>query len=206
MDLVSQRNQISVAHSSDPDAQASIRAIQPGSVSKDTDLAHVIALHQKLLPRTPASKAGAVQTLYSILLSDPQSRVLYSPLGGFASGSLSLRDTEKQIQKKLPVRAFLKLAVRSLASPSHLLARRGWEKIIPTEKTGYILTLGATPPARGKNLLRELEVHFISCGAKESWVDTERSNQRALNFYERQGYQVVQSRLGHVLLRKSLEA
>ena len=106
-----------------------------------------------------------------------------------------------------------RLALRVAATPMHVLARRRWESVIPTTGIGYVLTLGSTASAtgqrggvRGHDVLAELEAWFTARGALESWVDTEQSNDRALEFYRRCGYAEVSRTCGQVLLKKTLSS
>ena len=75
---------------------------------------------------------------------------------------------------------------------------------MPRAPFGYVLTLGSSQgsPVRGWMLLDELEVRCRAAGASEIWVDTESENARALSFYGRAGFEVVQRRFGQVLMRK----
>ncbi len=181
------------------------------------ELRSLAALHRACLPATASAKAGlaAVAALYEALFSDPAAIVVWVPptpaleRGGFASGTTSLRDTEALIRRRVPPTTFVKLALSNLASPRHLLARRRWEPVIPAQRVGYVLTLGVRRDdrgdgPRGRLLLDELERRFHDRGAAEAWVDTEATNERALAFYGRAGYERVRTDAGQVLLRKVL--
>ncbi len=130
--------------------------------------------------------------------------------GGFASATTDLRATETLLRRRLRERpaVFLRLAARNLLAPFHVLARLRWERTIPREGAGYILTIGATPesPFRGGDVLRALEAELAARGMREIWVDTERSNERAVRFYVRNGYEMVSTWFGQVLLKKALPA
>jgi hypothetical protein len=155
-----------------------------------------------------------VEALYRAVLLDPAAVVLTTQGGaaggGFASGTLDLRGTEVRLRERMAARpsVFLRLAARNLLAPLHLLARRSWESVIPLAGVGYVLTIGVTDgsPVRGVEVLRALEREFQTRGACESWVDTERSNSRAVEFYVRNGYQIASERFGQVLLSRRLAA
>ncbi len=126
--------------------------------------------------------------------------------GAFGCGTLSLRETERWVRSRVSAnRAMaLRLAVWNLLAPSHLAARVAWDRTIPREGAGYVLTLGAARRSRvrGAQVLHALERELAVRGATAFWVDTEGSNGRALAFYARNGYEVVSRRFGQVLLRK----
>lgn len=125
-----------------------------------------------------------------------------------ASGSVDLRATERRVRQRMAARRtlWLRLAARAASAPLHLLARWAWERVIPREGIGYVLTLGVTEgsPVRGAELLGALERALVERGAREVWVDTERSNGRAVAFYARHGYEIASARFGQVLLRKQV--
>ncbi|MBY0470290.1 GNAT family N-acetyltransferase [bacterium] len=163
--------------------------------------------HRACLPKTPASRAGhsALLSLYRSLENDPNSLLVWAPeTAGFISGTSDLRQTESLIRGSLSLPTFVALAISSLLSPSHLLARRRWETKIPLERTGYILTLGVKDPGsiRGTALLNELENRFNATGIQQIWVDTEATNERAQGFYLKNGYTRMSQDFGHVLLMR----
>ncbi len=149
-------------------------------------------------------------TLYRALAGDANGRVVLAWTGprdgAFAAGSLALRATEDTIRRALGRRwtVAARLAFWNLLAPWHLASRLDWERIIPREGAGYVLTLGATPGSavRGRAILASLEEELVAGGAQELWVDTEASNERALTLYARAGYAVRARRLGQVLLSK----
>ncbi len=176
--------------------------------------------HQLCLPGTASSRAGlgVLESLYEALENDDAARVIWDPgpldaphLGAFASGTVRYRETEQLTQRSLPKLAFARLALRVATMPQHVLARRRWEGLIPRQGIGYVLTLGVasavvkgTPTRRGSELLAELERFFAERGCRESFTDTELSNERAHAFYMRAGYLEVSRDFGQVLLRKPL--
>ena len=178
--------------------------------------------HRLCLPDTASSRAGlaVLEALYAGLLLDPAARVIWEPggeglpeHGAFAAATLRYRETELHTRSALPKAAFARLAMHAAMMPRHVLARRRWERLIPHEGVGYILTLGvasAVVPAartrRGSELLAELEGWFISQGCSHGFVDTELSNRRAHAFYLRAGYLEVSRDHGQVLLQKPLLA
>jgi ribosomal protein S18 acetylase RimI-like enzyme len=187
-------------------------------LSRDQLLA-LASCHRRCLPHTASSRAGVdvVAALYATLQRDDAARVVWvaardgGELGAFASGTVDLRRTERRVADGLSTRQYVRLGLRSLSSVSHLVARRAWERTIPTAGAGYVLTLGTSSSfdARsgavpGKIVLAELESWFVSKGARESWVDTECTNGRALEFYRKRGYREVRRTLGHALLCKPL--
>jgi GNAT superfamily N-acetyltransferase len=159
-----------------------------------------------------------LESLYEALENDDAARVIWDPgpldaphLGAFASGTVRYRETEQLTQRSLPKLAFARLALRVATMPQHVLARRRWEGLIPRQGIGYVLTLGVasavvkgTPTRRGSELLAELERFFAERGCRESFTDTELSNERAHAFYMRAGYLEVSRDFGQVLLRKPL--
>jgi hypothetical protein len=187
-----------------------------GADLDDAELGRVAALHRACLPRTASSRAGAgaVAHLYRALADDADGIVLWSAVpgedaGGFAAGTIDLRATERRLRARLDLSTALRLGLCHLLAPAHLWSRRRWESAIPRQAIGYVLTLGARRAAdgagpRGSALLDELERRFVARGARESWVDTEASNVRALAFYRRTGYEVQRSDAGQILLRKVL--
>ena len=177
--------------------------------------------HLLCLPETASSRAGlsVLQGLYAALHTDAAARVIWYPAadpnhhGAFAAGTVRYRDTELHTRRMLPRVAFARLALRAASMPGHVLARRRWESAIPHAGIGYVLTLGAaraivpgSDTVRGSVVLAELESWFAAQGCTASWVDTELSNQRAHEFYLRQGYLEVSRDYGQVLLQKPLAA
>jgi hypothetical protein len=175
--------------------------------------------HRLCLPDTASSRAGldVLHGLYRALAQDTASRVIWRPAsdpshhGAFAAGTVRYRETEAHTRRSLPSSAFARLALRALAMPGHVLARRRWETLIPREGVGYVLTLGSASAVlpegqtvRGAVVLEELESWFAAQGSRASWVDTELSNQRAHAFYLRRGYLEVSRDFGQVLLQKPL--
>jgi GNAT superfamily N-acetyltransferase len=188
-------------------------AVAPG------DLLSLAACHRLCLPETANSRAGIdiLAAMYRALARDARSRVIWRPgapeahLGGFAAGTIDLRATEAHIRRELPLSALVKMGIRALGQPAHLVARRRWEKLIPSERIGYVLTLGtaravadAPKAASGTELMDALEAWFAGNGCTESWVDTEAKNERALEFYRKRGYVERALDLGQVLLAKTL--
>lgn len=174
----------------------------------------VAALHRATLPWTASSRAGstAVQTLYQALAGDPLAVILLAgnaDEGGFAAATLDLRATSAALRGALRSQpgVFLRLALQHLLAPWHLLAGRVFSRLLPHGTVGYVLTIGATSgsPVRGRVLLRALEATLEARGAREVWVDTERSNSVSLRFYARAGYEPAAQAYGQVLLRRSLD-
>lgn len=150
-----------------------------------------------------------MRALYEVLAGDPAAVVLVAgdaARGGFAAGTTALRATEALVRRRLlrQPAAFLRVAVRHLSSPAHLLAARAFGELLPPAGVGYVLTIGVTPDAglRGRALLAALEGALLAAGARELWVDTEEGNAAALRLYAGAGYQPVARRWGQVLLRK----
>lgn len=182
------------------------------------DLGALARCHLLCLPQTASSRAGltVLRGLYEALLSDAAAHVIWHPgegaaghEGGFASGTVRYRDTERLTRKALPKLAFARLALQAARSPQHVLARRNWEQLIPLASIGYVLTLGtaravaSNPNApRGASLLSELESWFRTQGCEASFTDTELANERAHAFYLRAGYEEVSRDFGQVLLQK----
>lgn len=153
--------------------------------------------------------------MYAALERDGNAHVQwYAPLSGeghfgaFAAGTVAYRQTEKMVRKSLPASLLARLLTYVALMPQRLLARRAWEKVIPYTGIGYVLTIGVAPvvpkPARGRDVLANLESWFIQRGCTESWLDTEAANVRALEFYKRLGYKEVSRRYGQILLAKQL--
>ena len=132
-------------------------------------------------------------------------------LGAFASGTANLRDTEVVTRRDLSPLLLARLALRVAGMPMHILSRRRWEHVIPRREIGYVLTIGVAAAVTGersgvsgRDVLAELERWFVEHACRESWVDTELDNGRAINFYQRNGYREVSRAFGQVLLKKSL--
>ena len=184
------------------------------------DIEALALCHRLCLPNTASSRAGTavLSGLYGALLSDPAAHVVWQPAspplpgdGAFAAGSVRYRETEAHTRRSLRAAQFARLALNAAAMPSHLLARRKWESLIPQLEIGYVLTLGTarsllprSSAARGSVVLAALEAWFRARGCVASWVDTELSNQRAHGFYLRRGYEEVSRDFGQVLLKKSI--
>ena len=195
-----------------PDAQR-----QRIALSELSDLARC---HRLCLPDTASSRAGVdvLEGLYGALLGDSEAHVVWHPSavaprhdGAFAAGTVRYRDTEAHIRRSLRPALFARLAVRAASMPRHVLARRRWENVIPSQGIGYVLTLGSASAVvassqapRGRTVLAELEDWFVERGCSASWVDTELSNRRAHAFYVRVGYVEVSRDFGQVLLNKQL--
>ncbi len=186
----------------------------------DASIAALAKCHRICLPNTTSSRAGikALYSLYRTMISDPFSHIVWRPgrkealyLGAFASGTMNLRATEREIKKRIDALIILKLAFQNVLNPRHLLVRKLWDSVIPREGVGYILTIGVTREAReigvdwsGSSLLGELEDWFRAHGVAESWVDTERSNVTAVKFYQKMEYEEVSETYGNVLMKKML--
>ena len=173
----------------------------------------MVQAHRLCLPHTASSKAGdtALKSLYDVLSRDEASVVIWNgKVKGFAAGTCSLRAIEKKLPRNLPLITKFKLAVHHVAWPFHLLSRLKWEKMIPKQGAGYILTIGVvdrdTPESKGASakLINGLEEFFKSKGMKESWVDTEAVNKRARRFYEKHSYIQIAENYFQVLIKKSL--
>lgn len=192
----------------------------PHAEQPQVDVPALARCHRLCLPETASSRAGldVLEGLYGTLLEDSAAHVIWYPApdephqhGAFVAGTRCVRETEARIRHGLGAALFARLALRVAAMPLHVLARRRWEKVIPTAGIGYVLTLGvaravvpSASPVRGATILMELEDWFKKAGCSESWVDTELSNQRALAFYARVGYLEVRRDFGQCLLKKKL--
>ena len=146
------------------------------------------------------------------MAEDDNACVLTAPkVSGFASGTTNLRASEKSITKKLKFKFKIRLIFFNLLAPGHLLAMISWQKRIPAGDIGYVLSIGLDKKLAqkektfGSHLLKELEHFFSQKKCLESWVDTENSNIKAINFYIRCGYEVVDRSFGHCLLKKELK-
>ena len=194
---------------------------QPPDVELEhAELQALARCHRLCLPDTASSRAGltVLEGLYTALLGDPAAHVIWErgsahapDHGAFAAGTVRYRDTEAHTRRALPASSFARLALRVASMPTHVLARRRWEPLIPHDGIGYILTLGvaralvpSSPTRRGHELLADLEGWFEGQGALASFVDTELSNRRAHAFYLRAGYAEVSRDYGQVLLQKKL--
>jgi hypothetical protein len=185
-----------------------------------SELPDLARCHRLCLPDTASSRAGVdvLEGLYGALLGDAAAHVVWHASaetprheGAFAAGTVRYRDTEAHIRRSLRPALFARLALRAAAMPMHVLARRRWENVIPSEGIGYVLTLGSASAVvassqapRGQVVLAELEDWFLESGGSACWVDTELSNQRAHAFYLRMGYVEVRRDFGQVLLQKQL--
>jgi len=203
----------------DPAAEH-LRSSQPREPVGEADVVALARCHRLCLPETASSRAGlsVLEGLYRALIRDRDAEVVWRPgdgaephLGAFAAGTVALRETELAVRRSLSAVDFARLALRVAAMPMHVLARRRWEQVIPSAGIGYVLTLGSAAAvtghgrgARGRDVLADLEAWFVARGARESWVDTEQSNGRAIEFYRRGGYVEVSRDYGQVLLKKPL--
>lgn len=178
-----------------------IERLADSTLGAGLKLEQIATAHLRALPHTASSRAGdrAVRSLYRALIADGNSVVLWGQ-GGFAAGTKNLRATEASVKSGVSFGTKLKLGAQHLLHPAHLLGRMIWENRIPQSGIGYILTIGASPSVRGKELLARLEEEM---GQREIWVDTEASNAQAISFYERNGYREEARSFGQVLLRKA---
>jgi hypothetical protein len=198
-------------------------ARQPSDAElQQVDLQELARCHRLCLPSTASSRAGlsVLEDLYAALFADPAAHVVWDRgpehaphHGAFAAGTIRYRETEAHTRRSMSKASFARLALRVASMPSHVLARRRWETLIPHERIGYILTLGVTSAVvaasntrRGSALLADLEGWFAASGVEASFVDTELSNQRAHAFYVRAGYVEVSRDYGQVLLQKTLHS
>jgi ribosomal protein S18 acetylase RimI-like enzyme len=183
-------------------------------------LPDLVRCHRICLPKTPGSRAPAdvLASLYRTLINDSSAVVIWMQgdapdtwCGGFAAGTVRLAATDRFVRSGLSWREILALACATARDPRPVLAKSRWNKLLPREGVGYILTIGVAPssrqngaPIRGASILNQLEGELAKRGAREVWVDTERSNHRAVAFYQRNAYQIVAHSFGQLLLRKVL--
>lgn len=185
------------------------------SLNVEQALFQVAKCHSKCLSQTSSSRAGldVLVEMYRSIYRDPNSTILIGVEGtrvlGFLAFTKAYRQTEKMTIQVLPKWMLLKLSLFNLLSPSHSLARLAWNAMIPDENCGYIMTLGILPECRkygvrGTDLLRYAESILQSLRITNMMVDTEEKNEKALRFYEKNGYQTVREKFGQILMKKEL--
>jgi len=187
-----------------------------GEILTGRELDSIVACHRRVLPWTNSSRSGltVLKAMYKSVLQDEDSLLVWTVNGsssGFLSATTDFRKTEKIIRNGMPVEGLLKLAWMNLLSPSHILARLKWEKVIPECNTGYLLTIGVNNPVdavpgmiRGHILHDLYEKWLTGQNIGETWVDTESENTKAVSFYLKLGYQKVSEDFKNVLLKKTL--
>jgi hypothetical protein len=202
-------------------AKSIFQKSKPENQISQIEIINIAKCHKMCLPHTATSRSGVgvLSLFYKTLVNDPGSLVLWKngidnsslQLGAFASGTIDLQKTESLIKKSLSLLLFLKVAVNAVLNPLHIIAQKMWKKIIPESGIGYILTVGVTEEAKkqsplicGKNLILILEQWFRDSNMQESWVDTEITNRKSLDFYEKMGYEEVYRGFGQVLFKKVL--
>ncbi|HEX2673955.1 MAG TPA: hypothetical protein VHM25_23930, partial [Polyangiaceae bacterium] len=137
------------------------------------------------MPGTASSRAGlsVLEDLYAALFADPAAHVVWDRgpdhaphHGAFAAGTIRYRETEAHTRRALSKASFARLALRTVATPTHVLARRRWESLIPHDRIGYVLTLGVASAVvegsntrRGAALLADLERWFAAAGVTASF-------------------------------------
>lgn len=196
---------------------------KPENEIAPSEIVNIAKCHQICLPHTATSKAGTdvLSLFYKTLVDDPSSLVLWTNgkdndrnqyLGAFASASVDLEKTESRIKRAMTSILFLKLACYCILNPLHIIAGKIWKRLIPAKGAGYILTVGVTeevkkkdPLINGKNLVLLIEQWFRDLDIKESWVDTEVKNRKAIAFYLSLGYKEVNRSFGQVLFKKALD-
>lgn len=190
-----------------------IAKLMPGASGEAATIESIARFHRRCLPGTASSQAGAtaVEALYRAVLHDTFGIVFWSSRGGFLAATLDLRATEKQIRHQMPLSISIRLVLRHLLSPGHLISRWRWEHDIPRAGAAYILTVGSVPALEGDRtrlpgaaILEEALQEFRASGARVCLVDTEAANKRARSFYLKNGFREVKHNAGQVLLSKEL--
>src|SRR5262245_42517213 len=103
----------------DPSPQP-FRPSEPRRPVGQDELIAVARCHQLCLPHTASSRAGlpVLAAMYAALGKDPAARIIWHPpgagpahLGGFAAGTVALRDTEVQIRRNMSAPLLARLAM-----------------------------------------------------------------------------------------------
>jgi hypothetical protein len=183
----------------------------------------LVRSHLCCLKHTASSRAGPkfVRKLYSAILAGSHNYVGFWPgqtpssSGSFICGTTNIDIFSNNFIRHLGFLGVCELGIVNLRDPRPFIAKQLWGRKI--SGSAYIMTiandggvatssddLAVLSKADGRFLLRTFEKHARKTGAKCVQVDTELTNQRAIGFYLRNGYEVTSNLMGQVLLSKSL--
>lgn len=181
-------------------------------------LPFVAGLHHALLPNTVNSHLGApfLHDLYSGILEDPRSRCWVAFAGdniiGFISVTTDARRTrgflETKMLKRDKVVALLHMAAHPLDLGAFLKQRIFFNYCARrAARFPTILTLAVAIPFQGKEVAQRLveaaHSFYKTQGVGRYYVDTLKTNQRAIAFYRKAGFEKAGSSMGNVLLTRA---
>lgn len=189
-------------------------------VCNTKEIQEIIALHQQVLGHTLNAQLGSewLVYLYEQTLKASRNGFIYvfieqGNILGFISGCINHAELNKQIMDNLRLSQKFKIICFFLRHPFKLLKffqnikfSSYLEKKYPAPYS-TILTLGVDPNQQKKGIGRELITavlqHLQAENIKDVYVDTERNNFRAQNFYLKVGFKKVAEKLDNVIFRKT---
>ncbi len=190
------------------------------SPKRDMYIQQIVSVHLATISYSPSARSGGtvLQKMYLSLANDSSHHVVLAAIEGddrcigYASGSIAPGKVTSSIMSSLNFIEFLKLLFFNLLDCKYFLAKWIFDREKKSKNSGYIFTIGriptkkgiVSPQVNGSLILSSLERNLKNLGAKEVWVDTMISNKTALEFYDRNGYELKRSFLGHGLLKKEM--
>jgi len=183
----------------------------------DLDFQQMTECHKMCLPHTAGALVGpaTLNKMYRVLNESPDAIVLcgygrHDEVLAFASAAFSLSRAEKCLNSNLNIFEKVRFAYCSLPDVRPLLAKFFWPREIYLEGSGYILTIGINKSSpnfdahcdglSGQLMLHALLQKLKEAGCQRVYVDTEARNQKAREFYLRNGFSEVKNALGQILL------
>lgn len=191
-------------------------------ISKATteNLSKLVEIHRVVLNKTFTSRVGKsfILALYNVLLShSSNSEVFISKSGNKVRGFLSLTkdrsELNKIINRQISLGRKARLAAFVLLHPglvSRLYSKIMLDHFISNRKGEYpsVLTLGVSTEFRGtgvgSQLILRANKYFKDLGVPKYFVDTDSSNESALQFYIKMGFKRVAAVAGNVVLEKKI--
>lgn len=185
----------------------------------ECDIPIVAKLHKKNL-ESPSSKIGEMylRKLYEILLLDKSSISLVAfennEIVGAITATLDLQKTSKNLKKSLTLTVLI-ITIYSIlfrkVGMSELLQRLRFEsKILKKFSKSYptILTLFVSRNHQrkgiGSKLTKTMIEEFKKRNTKEIYLDTLKTNEQAIGFYERLGFKRINEIEDSIVLRLNL--
>ena len=186
------------------------------------DISDVVSLHQTVLGHTLNARIGNwfLGYLYTkTQQSENNGKVfLYkdedNKMVGFVSVCLDYKKLNKYVTKHLSFSQKVHLTFHLMHHPKQLLEL--FKKIkfgkylenLLTHPAAYILTLGLDNQQQGKGVGKQLmqttEQYFKNNNHSTYFVDTEKTNEKAVGFYKKIGFTVEEIKDGNVVFSKPL--
>jgi ribosomal protein S18 acetylase RimI-like enzyme len=179
----------------------------------------IVDLHLRSLGSTPNSIVGRwlIHKLYLTVIKSRNVKVFiyedYGKVLGFISVSNNLKELSKQISRTLNFFDIFRIIFRLIQSPSALIAQlkhRLFKMYVdPLLPKTYmcILTIAVDENYRrmkiGTKLIRQIDKLVVKRNPT-IFVDTYTNNIKALDFYQKSGYQKVYTVFGNTLLEKKI--